>query len=276
MASLNIKNPDGSTRTVSLIKRITSIGRGADNDVPLSDPQIPESALHIVFDGSRHQIASQGAPFQVNGKKRDEHQLSADDVIQLGGTELVFVIAAAPVAAREDSPDPDASTGEVPGIVGRELVALRRLTSFSGKLLQSYELDKLLESLMDEVIDVTRADKGFLILMENNELRVKVARNLSRENIEDAVERVSDSIVAKVVKTQKALIISDALDDPEFKASESVRVDLRGQRPAGDPLRDQVARHAHRVRRAGVADPAERDAGERAQARQHHPAQAAR
>src|SRR5262249_45897055 len=75
---------------------------------------------------------------------------------------------------------------------------------------------------MDQVIEVTRADKGFLILMENNELHVKVARNLSRENIEDAVERVSDSIVAKVVRTQKPLIISDALDDPEFKASESV------------------------------------------------------
>jgi len=54
---------------------------------------------------------------------------------------------------------------------------------------------------MDEVIEITRADKGFLILMESNQLRVKVARNISRENIEDAVERVSDSIVAKVVRT---------------------------------------------------------------------------
>jgi transcriptional regulator with GAF, ATPase, and Fis domain len=75
---------------------------------------------------------------------------------------------------------------------------------------------------MDEVIELTRADKGFLILMENNELRVKVARNLGRENLEDALERVSDSIVAKVVQTRKALIISDALGDPEFKSSESV------------------------------------------------------
>ena len=57
---------------------------------------------------------------------------------------------------------------------------------------------------MDEVIEVTRADKGFLILMESNELRVKVARNISRENIEDAVERLSDSIVAKVVQDQQA------------------------------------------------------------------------
>ena len=75
---------------------------------------------------------------------------------------------------------------------------------------------------MDEVIEVTSADKGFLILMESDELRVKVARNLNRENIADAVEQLSDSIIAKVVQHQKPLIISDAINDEEFKASESV------------------------------------------------------
>ena len=45
---------------------------------------------------------------------------------------------------------------------------------------------------------------------------MKVARNVERENIEDAVERVSDSIVAKVVKTRRPLILSDALEHPEF------------------------------------------------------------
>ena len=34
---------------------------------------------------------------------------------------------------------------------------------------------------------VTNADKGFLILMEGDTLAVKVARNLKRENIADAV-----------------------------------------------------------------------------------------
>ena len=96
------------------------------------------------------------------------------------------------------------------------------LTAFSERLLQSYAVAQILEALMDEVIELSRVDKGFLILMESDLLRVKVARNLSRENIEDAIERVSDSIVAKVVRTQKPVIISDALDDPEFSSSESV------------------------------------------------------
>ncbi len=231
MASLTVRTPDGKTRTVNLLKRITSIGRGADNDVKLEDPKVPEAALHIVFDGSKYQVGSHGVPFFVNGKKKDEHVLGANDVVRIGDSELLFGEAASPMAqpalaptrAQNESFNPEEEhTAEVAGVPGRELAALRRLTAFSEKLLKSYDLDRILETLMDEAIDVTRADKGFLILMENNELRVKVARNISRENIEDAVERVSDSIVAKVVQTQKPLIIKDALDDPEFNSSESV------------------------------------------------------
>jgi transcriptional regulator with GAF, ATPase, and Fis domain len=230
MASLSIRTPDGKLRTLSLIKRITSIGRGPDNDVQLDDPAVPDSALHVQFDGSRFTVGSLGATFQVNGKKRDTHVLASQDVIRVGGSELTFSREDAPAPAPRPQPTPspdsitsdESPTTEIPGLPGRELVMLRRLTTFSERLLGSYDLDKLLENLMDEVIEVSRADKGFLILMESNEPRVKVARNLSRENIEDAVEKLSDSIIAKVVKEQKALIIADAIDAPEFKASESV------------------------------------------------------
>ncbi|QRK06828.1 sigma 54-interacting transcriptional regulator [Archangium violaceum] len=232
MASLTVRTPDGKVRTVPLHKRITSIGRSADNDVQLEDPSVPDSALHLLFDGTRYQLGSLGATFQVNGKKRDNHVLASADVIRVGGTELVFAREDAAPARPAPAPtpavsithdaDPDSHTRDMPGVVGRELVLLRRLTAFSERLLGSSSRDELLESLLDEAIEVTRADKGFLILWENGELRVKVARNLSRENIEDAMERVSDSIIEKVVRSRKPLILSDALDDPEFKSSKSV------------------------------------------------------
>ncbi len=229
MASLSVRTPDGKVRTVPLLKRLTSIGRGQDNDVQIDDPAVPDSALHVLFDGSRYQVGSLGASFQVNGKKRDSHALASQDVIRVGATELTFSRddAPAPRVALPPAPalsetSPDSHTAELPGVPGRELVMLRRLTTFSERLMGSYDLEKILESLMDEAIEVTRADKGFLILMESNEPRIKVARNLSRENIEDAIEKLSDSIVAKVVQERKPLILADAIDAPEFKASESV------------------------------------------------------
>jgi transcriptional regulator with GAF, ATPase, and Fis domain len=58
--------------------------------------------------------------------------------------------------------------------------------------------------------------------MESGEPVVKVARNLRRETLTDAVSQLSDSILARVVKTRKPIIISDALSDDEFKNSLSV------------------------------------------------------
>ena len=226
MASLTIRSPDGQVRTVRLLKRLTSVGGGPDNDVRLTDASVPDNALHLTSDGSRYEVGSLGATFQINGKKqRERHTLSTGDVVRVGGTELTFSREDLPAASRTPSPesmDPDSHTRDLPGVGAREIAMLRRLTAFSERLLKSYAVDAVLESLMDEAIEVTRADKGFLILMEDGELRVKVARNLARENIEDALERLSDSIVAKVVQTQKPLILSDALDDPEFSASQSV------------------------------------------------------
>jgi transcriptional regulator with GAF, ATPase, and Fis domain len=214
MAGLIIRTPDGKVRSEPLVKALTSIGRSAENDIPLDDPGVADTAVHILFDGSSFRVGSHSGTFQVNGKKREEHVLAQNDRIRLGDSELQFDRAMAEAGALP---------GEVDAAAGAtELKALRRLTAFSEKLLGTYDIDSLLDHLMDEVIEVTRADKGFLILLENNELRIKVARNIARENIDDAVERVSDSIIAKVIKSGRPLIVSDALDDPEFKSSESV------------------------------------------------------
>jgi hypothetical protein len=64
--------------------------------------------------------------------------------------------------------------------------------------------------------------QGFIVLLESGEPVVKVARNLRHETISDAVSHLSDSIMARVMKSATPLIISDALSDAEFKNSLSV------------------------------------------------------
>ena len=108
-------------------------------------------------------------------------------MLKIGTTELTFSLYDEPVAD-----DEAAKTIEA-------LNAYRKLFEFSEKLLANYDLTELLDALMDAVIEITNADKGFLILLEGDELRVKVARNLKRENLADALQQLSDSIVEKVV-----------------------------------------------------------------------------
>jgi transcriptional regulator with GAF, ATPase, and Fis domain len=100
--------------------------------------------------------------------------------------------------------------------------AYRRLNDFSARLLKRYDVREVLDQVMDTVISLTGADKGFLVLLDDGGPHVAVARNIRQENIQDAVSQLSDSVVAKVVKEQRPLLISDAMASEEFKASESV------------------------------------------------------
>jgi hypothetical protein len=154
----------------------------------------------------------------VNGKKKTEATLALGDVIGVGGSEVRLSESQPPLRAAPSPAAPSApaaaGTPEPPGQGGTlDPAAVSKLVAFSQRLLTRYELDPLLELMMDQVIELTRADKGLLILFEANEPRIKVARNLKQENLDDAVSRISDSIIATVLKTKKPLIVSDAIND---------------------------------------------------------------
>jgi transcriptional regulator with GAF, ATPase, and Fis domain len=212
MPSLRVTLPGKGPKVFHLYKKITSIGSGEENDIVLPDPLLADSHAHVHFDGRDFNVTSidKHGDLHVNGKKRKKHRLIHQDVMKIGTTEMTFSLYDEPV-----TDDEAAKTLEA-------LNSYRKLFEFSEKLLAKYDLTELLDALMDSVVAITNADKGFLILLEGNELRVKVARNLKRENLADALQQLSDSIVEKVVKTKKAVIVSDALHDQEFSNAMSV------------------------------------------------------
>src|SRR5262249_46981026 len=148
---------------------------------------------------------------EVNGELQDERLLSQGDTLTLGKSRIQF----------ESGPLPAPPTA-----TGGERAVLPRLPALAEELVQSRSLELVLERLVDEAVALTRADKGLLILMENDVPQVRVARDQSKVAIQEGLYRVSDSVVAKVVETRKPLLVHDALGHPEFKASESV-VSLR-------------------------------------------------
>src|SRR5690606_23676885 len=122
--------------------------------------------------------------------------------------------------------DTDTHTQEVDGNVLREQQLIASLTAVSRTLLETYNVDAVLDQLLDEAIRVTRADKGFLLLVGDGEPSVRSARNARGEPLENVPGQLSDSIVATVLESQQPLLLSNALDDPKFSSSASV-VDLK-------------------------------------------------
>ena len=211
MATLVVHTQGAAPSFVPLIKPLTTLAAAADSDVRVPDLR---GVVAIQFDGQSFiATALEGAQLVVNGRKRGQHTLTDGDTIQLGTTQLVFQSGertAAPAQIR------------LPGSVAPESLATTRLAEFAGQLAREPGLDGALTRLLDALIEVVSADKGFVLEVTDGSPHILKARNFQRENVADAVEGLSDTIVQRVLQTRQPLRIEDALHDAQFNASESV------------------------------------------------------
>ncbi|MCC7108532.1 MAG: sigma-54-dependent Fis family transcriptional regulator [Deltaproteobacteria bacterium] len=221
MATLVTLHPDGSETKTPVFKSLTTIGADPESDVPLQGSGLPPLAAHIAYDGKTFTIASgdKVGEILVSGRRiKKQHLVDGDDIV-IGSVRLRFLLEERPKVHKVDDGH------------AREMEAFRRVVAFSKKLGEAREIPALLEALMDEVISLTGADKGFLVLIEEEDRgdagaarvpRIKMARNLKGENLDEAVAQLSDSILKRAIETGEAIVVSDALTSTQFSSSESV------------------------------------------------------
>jgi len=87
----------------------------------------------------------------------------------------------------------------------------------------SLGLKRVLEEVMDTLIELMRAERGFLMLRESNgNLSVRIARGIAHMNLEEDAFRFSRTIVRKVSESGEPILTTNAQDDPRFEAEKSV------------------------------------------------------
>lgn len=100
---------------------------------------------------------------------------------------------------------------------------LRALMSVGQVINSSLGLRRVLEEVMDSLISLMRAERGFLMLREpNGELVVRIARGIAQVNLDEEAFKVSRSVVRKVVETNAPVLTTNAQADPRFDAQMSV------------------------------------------------------
>ncbi|HML22612.1 MAG TPA: SpoIIE family protein phosphatase [Aggregatilinea sp.] len=103
---------------------------------------------------------------------------------------------------------------------------LSTLYEITRTLNSSLDLDEVLENVMDRVIDVTGAERGFLMLCDDqrNELEFKVARGMDRSEIESPEFQVSYTIVRQVAQDRVPLLTDNAQYDARLGGGQSIIV----------------------------------------------------
>ncbi|HEX7498846.1 MAG TPA: sigma 54-interacting transcriptional regulator [Polyangia bacterium] len=112
------------------------------------------------------------------------------------------------------------------GLVERAAVLegrLRRLLRINKRLNSDLRLSRVLETIIDTVIELTDAERGFLLLKDSDgELVVKVARNIDQTTLEGTSSSLSRSIAKQAAESGEPVIAVDAAGDSRFSELLSV------------------------------------------------------
>jgi PAS domain S-box-containing protein len=100
---------------------------------------------------------------------------------------------------------------------------LRTLYEIGHQLSSSLELSVVLERVMDSLLQVTGAERGFIMLLdETGELAVRTARNLDQRTIEGQNFQGSRTLARRVLATAQPAVVTDALSDVALREAASV------------------------------------------------------
>jgi transcriptional regulator with GAF, ATPase, and Fis domain len=221
MAVLRYFPPSGPPEVHPLRKPITTIGRAPGNDIHVPQATVESQHAQIVFSGRDFEIEglSGSDSILINGKRKRRARLVNGDRLTLGEAQFAFSMMSDFMSSSSERPPGSNSSGELDG--------LERLFQFTEQLVSSENVDQLLETLLDNVIELTGAARGMVLLVENSgsaipSLKVRASRNVRREQLPTEGDGISDSIVRQVIETRRAVIVSDAVTDTTFGRSESV------------------------------------------------------
>jgi serine phosphatase RsbU (regulator of sigma subunit) len=212
-ARLEVTDAQGR-RVVMLDKPTFTIGRRGTNDLQLTGTDVSRLHAEILSNNGQYLVRDCGSRCgtYVNGAQVTEKRLAHGDKIQVGraaGAQLVFL-------THDRGPDTSSRSGAT-GIVGgfRQIATLlEALRGLGG----SRVLDEVLTLVMDAAIDVTGAERGFVMLAnERGELEPKVARMRGRMSLAGARFDTSRKIPEQVFATGKEAVIRDLKDEPRHE-----------------------------------------------------------
>jgi sigma-B regulation protein RsbU (phosphoserine phosphatase) len=195
-------------RIVPVAKANFEIGRRETNDLRLAGSEVSRDHAQIENAEDKFVIKDRNSRYgtYVNGEQVTEHTLAHGDRIRLGrsgGAEMIFLLA-------DSAPPPERSTTTAIGDLRQIAALLEGLRALgAGRV-----LDDVLSMVLDSAIEVSGAERGFIMLAlpGTSELEFKMARSKGRVTLPGGSFATSRKIPEEVFRTGEPRIVADLLD----------------------------------------------------------------
>src|ERR687898_600475 len=195
-------------RIVPVSKNQFEIGRRETNDLRLAGSEVSRDHAEIALEGDHFTLRDRNSRYgtYVNGEQVTDRVLVHGDRVRLGrtgGAEMVFLLA-------DSEPPKDRATTTAIGDLRQIAALLEGLRALgSGRV-----LDDVLSLVLDSAIEVSGAERGFIMLaMEGeDELEFKMARGRNHTTLSGGSFATSRKIPEEVFRTGEPRLVADLLD----------------------------------------------------------------
>ncbi len=211
---------NGERKAFAVNERGLTIGRQLDNEIVLNHAIVSRKHARIELRGRQAWLLDLGSRngVTVNRLRVKEEQLGDGDVVGVGPFELEYEDRAAQSVVLDDNQYfPLAS--EASAVSDQELrlqpADIQAFYTIGMRLGQVLDFRELLDRVMDEVIRVVPAQRGFLLLRKGEELVPRVVVPAAMGDV-----AISGTIVRKALDGREAVLTRDARLD--FAGSDSI------------------------------------------------------
>ncbi|GAB4526163.1 MAG: hypothetical protein OHK0046_42750 [Anaerolineae bacterium] len=112
--------------------------------------------------------------------------------------------------------------------MAQSITQLNSLMHVAAVMNSSLHLANVLEAVMDTVIDVLHAERGYIMLNEPNGLTIRAARNWDGDSLPEKDVVFSSRAIEMAMQTLQPMVTLNAMQDTRFEGSKSVMAnDLR-------------------------------------------------
>ena len=150
-------------------------------------------------------------------------------VREAGPHRRLYAALRAEIEAPADGvPAADGAAESTPGGDEMDQDRLLKLLDINKQLNQAADMRALLDAIMDVATEMTGAERGFLILVDDGKISFQTARNFRREEVKKPELKISSSIVKRVMRAGAPILTDNATEDERFAEFQSVeRLELK-------------------------------------------------
>ncbi|MEM7230792.1 MAG: sigma 54-interacting transcriptional regulator, partial [Planctomycetota bacterium] len=214
-------------QVVELRLRTSTIGRSHDNTIEIDDINSSRRHCQIERQDDTYEVVdlkSRNGTL-VNGVLVLRKELRPGDCIEVGKTQMFFEHVSSEYSQetidlttdRFLEPLGDLDEDDQFDALRKEREIFLKLLEINRNLNSKLVLGDLLDLIIDTVVEVTCAERGFLLLNGSDDLEIRTARNTDGEPIRDPAGKICLDLPKRVVASRRAVLSENALAEELFE-----------------------------------------------------------